>query len=96
MNRLKTTNGSTMCIFAIIDNDVHVHLGNIDTKTNRIYTTHEGYNLISTNAFKSNHKLEWFEEDKKSKYRKFCCSISFLQNELTSVIQMCNRELMFA
>lgn len=55
-------NTSTHCIFWV-ENDIWVHIGNIDTLVNRIYTTRDGWNLIATNELKTNHRLLMFEED---------------------------------
>ena len=109
MNSLKTTfNGRTLCLFVKVDTDILVHLGNIDTATNRIYTTLGGYDLIATNAFKSNHKLLSFDEElikseynelddffnnRPHKFRKFNVCVDFSKIELPNIISMCNRVL---
>ena len=94
MNRFKTTfNGRTLCVFANIEKDIQVHLANIDTMTNRIYTTPEGYELIGTNAFKKDHPITFFEETGKTEYRKFSGIVVFKKDEIQQVISMCNRAL---
>ena len=94
MSKLKTTfNGRILCVFANIDKDIQVHLANIDTMTNRIYTTPDGFDLISTNEFKKDHSIEFFEESSKSEYRKFSGIVVFKKDEVQQVISMCNRAL---
>lgn len=94
MSNLKTKfNGKTLCVFANIDKDIQVHLANIDTMANRIYTTPDGYDLISTNEFKKDHPLTFFDENSKTEYRKFSGIVVFRQNEIQQVIRMCSRAL---
>lgn len=96
MTKFKTTfNRNTFCVFAVVDTDIQIHLANIDTKVNRIYTTADGYSLLATNEFKSNHKLQYFEEDSKTEYRKFNAIIDFKASELKNLISMCTRELVW-
>lgn len=46
MNKLKTKfNGRILCVYAVIEKDIMVHLANIDTMTNRMYTTKDGFEL---------------------------------------------------
>ena len=94
MSKFKTTfNGKTLCVFANIDKNIQVHLANIDTITNRIYTTPDGYELISTNEFKQDHPFTFFEDTNKSEYWKFSGIVMFRKDEITQVISMCNRAL---
>lgn len=111
MNKFKTTfNGKTLCVFVVIDSDIVVHLANIDTITNRMYTTIDGYNLVATNLFKQNHSLLMFDEEpidnssyeddftfEKSKqpFRKFNACVGFHKYEIPSIIKMCSREFEF-
>lgn len=109
MNKLKTTfNGNKLCIFAVVDKDIVVHLGTIDTTTNRIYTTELAYNLMLTKSFKSTHPCKMFNTDevdeefklscsdgKKPAYIKFDACVNFAPRELVSIIKMCNSELIF-
>ena len=90
-------NLNTITVFSSIEG-ITTHLANIDTRTNRIYTTKEGYELIGTDSFKVNHKVEWFDMDVDSNqapYRKFPVSVSFGKHELLDVVAMCSRELVF-
>ncbi len=90
-------NLNIVTVFSSIEG-ITTHLANIDTRTNRIYTTKEGYELIADSCFKSTHNLEWFDmevESNQAPYRKFPVSISFDKWELTDVFAMCSRELVF-
>jgi hypothetical protein len=76
-------------------------------RTNRIYTTQAGYELLATDSFKSNHCVSYFDEqkctetyDKKeelkdSLFRKFDVAVNFAASELQRVIRMCSREFEF-
>lgn len=100
-------NGATLCVFANIDKSIMVHLANIDTKSNRIYTTFDGYDLIATQPFKANHKMQFFDKQEekqeyddsqnfgKSLYRKFDVAVDFTAQELSKIIAMCSRELVW-
>lgn len=108
-NQLKTTfNGDTLCVFAKIDTDILIHLGNIDVRANRLYTTQDGYGLIATNSFRVTHELlqfdEMTEQDKmtdsewyksSTPFRKFDACVDFSDNEIPDVIAMCNRALVW-
>lgn len=90
-------NLNTVTVFSYIEG-VTTHLANIDKRTNRIYTTKEGYELLATPLFKSTHKIEWFDMDvdsEKAPLRKFPVSIQFDKDDLFNVIAMCSRPLMF-
>lgn len=94
MIKLRTTfNGKTICVFANIEKDIQVHLANIDTSVNRIYTTKDGFDLISTNAFKEDHPIEFFGDDKIADYRKFNAIVVFYPSEIRTLINMCNRQI---
>lgn len=90
-------NLNIVTVFSSIEG-ITTHLANIDTRTNRIYTTKEGYELIADDAFKVNHSIAWFDmevESNQAPYRKFPVSVSFDKWELTDVFAMCSRELVF-
>lgn len=110
MNKLKTTyNGATLCVFAVIEKSIMVHLANIDTMASRIYTTDLGYDLIATNVFKTNHPVKYFMPENftagydeteeflatKTPFRKFDVCVDFLHDEVPAIIRMCNRNLEF-
>ena len=111
MNKFKCNhNLNTITVFAIIDGASYCHLANVDTRTNRIYTTQAGYDLLATNSFKSNHKVSYYddidtftaskvynaqEEFKTSLYRKFDVAVSFNHSELPDIVRMCSREFTF-
>ena len=88
---------NTVTVFSHIEG-IMTHLANIDKRTNRIYTTKAGYELLATPLFKKTHKCEWFDADVDSRdvpYRKFDVSVSFEPNDLQNVILMCSRPLVF-
>lgn len=109
MNKFKcNVNRNTVCVFAVIDGASWSHLANIDMRTNRIYTTQAGYELLATDKFKSNHHVSYFdemecdcetyskqEEFKESLFRKFDVAVNFAANELQNIIRMCSREFEF-
>lgn len=107
MNKLSTKfNGKTICVFANIEK-INVHLANIDTMTNRIYTTYQGYELLASNGFKRNHNILSMEDEisedsdnafcrkPETNFRKFNACVIFQHSELSSVISMCNRAVEF-
>lgn len=111
MNKFKcNVNRNTVCVFAVIDGASWSHLANIDMRTNRIYTTQAGYELLATDNFKSNHCVSYFdeaetynaiktynerEEFKDSLFRKFDVAVNFAASELQNIIRMCSREFEF-
>lgn len=108
MNKFKcNVNLNTVCVFAVIDGASYCHLANIDMRTNRIYTTQAGYELLATENFKSNHCVSYFDEQKctetydkqeefkDSLFRKFDVAVNFAASELQRVIRMCSREFEF-
>ena len=95
MNLKCLRNNVTICVFGVID-DVQVHIANISTVTNQIYTTLSGYSLLATDTFKECHKALSFDEDiptEKQEYRKFDTSVKFNKCELDQVIRMCSRTI---
>lgn len=108
MNKFKcNVNLNTVCVFAVMDDASYCHLANIDIRTNRIYTTRAGYELLATDNFKSNHFISYFDEQKctetydkqeefkDSLFRKFDVAVNFAASELQRVIGMCSREFEF-
>jgi hypothetical protein len=97
MNLKCLRNNVTICVFGIVD-DVNVHIANISTVTNKIYTTLSGYELLATESFKKLHEALPFDDDKPTEqtdYRKFDISVHFDKSELNRVIGMCSRKLEF-
>lgn len=109
MSKFKVSfNGSTLCVFSVIEESCYTHLANIDTLTNRIYTTIGGYELLGDNLFKKNHKPAFFDKQdnsnlysesedsyKSEQFRKFNVAVQFDPKELEAVIKMCSRAFNF-
>ena len=78
----------------------NTHIANIDLRSNRLYTTHGGYEMLADNAFKSNHVLQFLDFDDLGRdwtmndlvSHKFDAVVMFRKDELKSVIDMCSRE----
>lgn len=58
---VKVASNNIICVFGKWE-DINVHMANIDTRTNRIYTTGEGAKMIFSNSFIENHPIQYFED----------------------------------
>jgi len=103
--KTKFASNNVVCVFGDYAG-ISVHLGNIDLRTNRLYTTVDGYDILASNCFKQNHKLRFFNEESiedgdcfnyynyhaKSEYNKFTACVDLQKDEISDVIKMCNHK----
>lgn len=93
-------NGKTLCVFATINDEelgnIIVHIANIDTMANRIYTTFDGYYMLATPDFQASHTILKFDEEANTNdIIKFNVCVDYTAEELTHIIKMCSRYFSF-
>lgn len=94
-------NGKTLCVFATINDkelgNIIVHIANIDTMANRIYTTFDGYHMLATPDFQASHTMLKFDEEEANTNDiiKFNVCVDYTAEELTRIIKMCSRYFSF-